>query len=98
LKYLLYLDVALAALGLAMSLSMGYVALVYALYLHASPKIGEGVPSVMAITACFLVLTIVAGAAAFGVWRSRTWRWPVQGALFVLLPMLFFVVRAHLQP
>ncbi|MDI3260980.1 MAG: hypothetical protein QJR02_14935 [Sinobacteraceae bacterium] len=97
-KYLLMLDLALAAFGLALSLSMGYVALVYGLYSQAMPSIVAGAGRVLTVTACFLALTCAAGVAAYGVWRRRAWRWPMQLAFIALLPVLLFVVRAQLKP
>lgn len=96
-RYLLYLDLALAAFGAVMTIAVGFVALVYTLYLHSSPRLGAGLPGVLSITGCFVALMLIAGGAGWGLWRRRAWHWWVQAALAVALPFLYLTVYANLQ-
>lgn len=96
-RYLLYFDVALAAFGAVMTIAVGFVALVYALYLHSSPRLGAGLPGILTITACFVVLMLIAGGATWGLWHRRPWHWWVQAALAVTLPLLYLTIYANLR-
>jgi hypothetical protein len=96
-KYLLILDAALAAMGAAMTLAVSYVCLIYGLYQNAEPKIRQGFPNLLVVSACFLALALVGGWATYGVWKRRRWLWLGQAALFVLLPCLYLICRDRLQ-
>jgi hypothetical protein len=96
-KYLIYLDAALAAFGAVMSVTVGFVALAFGLYLDAGPKIRAGLGGVLAITGCFVVLSLIAGAAGWGLWRGRAWHWLAQGLLVLALPYLYLSIYANLQ-
>jgi hypothetical protein len=95
-KYLLYLDAALAALGAAMSLCIGYVSLVYLLYRDAAPEMRNGLQPVLVVCACCLVLALVGGAAWYGLWKRHAWHWAAQAALAVFLPCAFLAIHAEL--
>ncbi|MDR3419115.1 MAG: hypothetical protein P4L83_23310 [Nevskia sp.] len=95
-KYLLYLDAALTALGVAMSVSIGFVCLVYALHLGES-QFRNSFSNLLAISACFVTLAVVAGCATYALWKRRRWNWAAQGALAALLPTLYLIVRARLD-
>jgi hypothetical protein len=95
-RYLLYLDAALAALGAAMSLCISYVCLVYVLYRDAAPEMRSGLHPVLVVAACCLALALVAGAAAYGLWRRRAWHWAAQAALAAFLPCAFLAIHAEL--
>jgi hypothetical protein len=97
LKYLLYLDAALAALGVAMTAAVSYVCLVFGLYQDAEPAIRRGFPGLLIVSACFLALALIAGAATWGLAKRRRWNWWAQGVLGVSLPVLFLIVYSHLQ-
>ena len=96
-KYLLVLDAALAALGAAMTVAVSYVCLVFGLYQNTEPKLRQGFPNLLVVSACFLALALVAGWATYGTWKRRRWLWLAQTALLVLLPCLYFICRDRLQ-
>ncbi len=96
-KYLLYVDVALAALGTAMTVSVSYVCLVFGIYRSSEPGMRQGFPSLLIVSACFLALALSAGAASYGLIKHRRWNWPAQAVLAALLPTLFFIVYANLK-
>jgi hypothetical protein len=97
LKYLLYFDAALAALGVAMTVAVSYVCLVFGLYQHAEPAIRRGFPSLLVVSACFLALALIAGTATWGMWKRRRWNWWAQGLLGLALPVLFLITYSRLQ-
>ncbi len=96
-KYLLYVDAALAALGAAMTVAISYVCLVFGIYRNTSSEIHQGLPGLLIVSACFLILALVAGAATYGLVKRRAWHWPAQALLAVLLPVLYLVVYANLK-
>ncbi len=96
-KYLLVLDAALAALGAAMTVAVSYVCLVFALYRGSEPAIQRGFPGLLVVSACFLALALIAGAATYGLWKRRRWNWPAQIALALAVPCLFLIVYSRLQ-
>ena len=96
-KYLLYVDAALAALGAAMTVSISYVCLVYGIYQSSEPGMHRGFPSLLIVSASFLALTVSAGAATYGLLKRRYWNWPAQAVLAVLLPVLYLIVYANLK-
>ena len=96
-KYLLYLDAALAALGVAMTVAVSYVCLVYGLYQDTEPAIRRGFPGLLVVSGCFLALALIAGAATWGLLKRRRWNWAAQAVLGVAVPVLFLVVYSRLQ-
>jgi multisubunit Na+/H+ antiporter MnhB subunit len=97
LKYLLYFDAALAALGAAMTAAVSYVCLVFGLYQNTEPAIRRGFPGLLVVSACFLALALIAGTATWGMWKRRAWNWWAQGVLGVSLPVLYLIAYSHLQ-
>jgi hypothetical protein len=95
-KYLLYLDAALAALGVAMSLCIGYVALVFVIYRDAAPDMRNGLHPVLVVAACCLALALIGSAAWYGLWKRHAWHWAAQLALVVLLPCAGLLIRTEL--
>jgi len=96
-KYLLYVDAALAALGAAMTVSISYVCLVYGIYQSSEPAMHQGFPSLLIVSASFLALTVSAGVATYGLLKRRHWNWPAQAVLAVLVPVLYLIVYANLK-
>lgn len=96
-KYLLWFDAVLAAVGGVMMISVGFVGGVFWLYLDASPKTRSGLPSVAIITACFAALFGIALAAFFGLRRARSWHWVAQSLLVLSLPLIYELIIAQLQ-
>ncbi len=90
-KYLLGFDLVMAALGAAMTVAVGYVALTFAVY-SGDVRMRTGLPSVATITACFAVLRLPGRIPGWGLWKRRGWHWIGQGLLVVSLPLLFAVV------
>jgi predicted tellurium resistance membrane protein TerC len=97
LKYLLWADAVLAAVGATMTIAVGFVALVFSLYIDASPITRQGLSGVLIITSCFAVLFVVAVAATLGVKRARNWHWPLQALLALSLPLMWTIVTAQLR-
>ncbi len=96
-RYLLIVDLTLTAFGAAMSLAVGFVALVFTLNRDSSPKMEAGLPGVLIITACFIALFVVAGLAGLLLRRGLRWHWAAQTLLAVTLPVLWQTVFTHLQ-
>jgi hypothetical protein len=96
-KYLLYVDAALAALGVAMTVSISYVCLVYGIFQHSEPSMRAGFPSLLVVSACFLALAVAGSCATYGLWKRRSWNWKAQTALGILLPVLYLIVDFNLK-
>lgn len=96
-RYLLYLDAALAALGAAMTVAVSYVCLVFALYKSSEPAMQRGFPGLLTVSGCFLALWVIAGFATYGSWKQRRWNWAAQGVLALAVPVLFLIVYSRLQ-
>jgi len=96
-RYLLILDFTLAAFGAAMAVAVGFVALVFTIYRHESERLQAGLPSVLAITACFVGLLLIAGTAGWLLRKRQRWHWPVQALLALSLPVFWQIIIAHLQ-
>ncbi len=94
-RYLLFLDVALAALGATITVVMGFVVLVMYLNYDALPSISRDLPKVEVVTVCAVFLGLLSGMPAYGLWRRRRWWWAAQAVLLISLPVLAAVVRAH---
>ena len=95
-KYLLYADVVVTAFGAVMTVVLGVVCLLFAVYHDAAPMIDRDLPSLLLVTVAFAVLMGAAGAATIGVYRRRRWLWWAQAGLVVLIPLIVGVVRAGL--
>lgn len=95
-KILLWVEIALASLGLAMTLSMGYVTIAYAIYSSSEPSMKAGLPGILTITVSFLLLTAFAGVACWALWKQRSWQWLSHGLLALSVPLLFKLVYANL--
>ena len=96
-KYLLWIDAVLAAVGGVMTIAVGFVALVFSLFINASPITRQGLPSVLVITGCFALLFILSAAATVGVRRARGWHWPLQALLVLSLPLIWTIVTGQLR-
>jgi FtsH-binding integral membrane protein len=96
-KYLLYLDAALAALGVAMTLPMGFVCLVYSLMPDAQPGMRQSIPNLLVLSLCFVALAVSGGLATYGLSNKRGWNWAAQMVLAVVVAGLFLIVPARLQ-
>jgi hypothetical protein len=95
-KYLLGFDIVMAALGAAMTIAVGYVALTFAVYSSADVRMQTGLPGVLTITACFALLTVLGGVAAWALWKRKNWHWIGQGVLVIAMPLLYAVVYSRL--
>lgn len=96
-RYLLILDLVLAALGGAMTIAVGFVALVYVVYGPTTPRMAAGLPGVATITACFLALGLLGLLAGVLLYRRKSFHWAAQFALFAALPLLAQIVLTHLR-
>lgn len=96
-KVLLYFNAVLAAFGAVMTVVLGVVCLLFGLYRDAAPQIGRGFPSLLLVTAAFVLLMAASGTATVGVWRRRRWFWLAQAALIVLIPVAAGMVWSGVQ-
>ena len=100
-RYLLILDLTLAALGAAMTIGVGFVALVYLVYGHTYARMQAGLSGVSIMTGCFFTLFLLALLAGLLLKRrnrwSWPWHWPAQVLLFGALPLLWQTVLVHLR-
>ena len=96
-KALLVLDLVLAALGGAMTLGVGFVALVYLVYGHTSVRMANALPGVSVVTGCFLMLALLGLLAGVLLRKRKPLHWAAQFALFGSIPFLWQIVIAHLQ-
>jgi len=96
-KYVLYLDAALLALGAVMAVTLAVVCLLFAVYYDVSLEIRRDLSSLVVVTAAFAGLTVVAAAATWSVWKQRRWRWPAQAALVAAVPLIARVVEAAIS-
>jgi hypothetical protein len=95
-KYLFGFDLVMAALGAAMTIAVGYVALTFAVYSSSDIRMQAGLPGVLKITACFALLTLLGGIPAWALWKQRRWHWIGQALLLIALPLLYQLVYANL--
>jgi hypothetical protein len=67
------------------ALTLGAVCVMYMFYLDELPRLRQEWHLVSSVTLVFTVLTVIAGAAFWGQWRQRAWRWPAEAVLLVAL-------------
>lgn len=96
-RYLLVADLVLAAFGAAMTIAVGFVALIFAIYRNESAKMAATFPDVMTITGCFITLTLLAGSAALLLRRQQSLHWLFQLLTAASIPYFFPIVIRHLQ-
>lgn len=97
LRFLLIVDLSLAAFGAALTIAIGFVALVFTIYQDASAKIAAGLPNILTLTACFVALMLLAGAAGWLLRAKKPVHWLAQGVLAVALPILWQLVFKTVQ-
>lgn len=97
LRYLLIVDLSLAAFGAALTIAIGFVALVFTIYQNASAKIAAGLPNILTLTACFIALMLLAGAAGWMLKAKKPSHWVAQIVLAVSLPVLWQIIFKTLQ-
>lgn len=96
-RYLLIADFALAAFGASLTVAVGFVALVFTIYRDASLKIAAGLPAILTMTACFVALTVIAGAAGWLLKARKPAHWAAQVVLALSLPVLWQIVFTTLR-
>lgn len=74
-RYLLIVNAALFTLMLTLASVLAVVCLLYAFNAGLSPRIAAELPLLIATTLTFSLLTVVLGAAFWGLWRDHSWRW-----------------------
>lgn len=95
-RYLLILDFTLAAFGAAMTIGVGFVAAVYLIYGHTSPRMEAALPGILVITGCFVALCVLGLLAAVLLRRQKALHWAAQLILFGSLPLLWQTVLARI--
>ena len=96
-RYLLIVDLSLAAFGAALTIAIGFVALVFTIYQDASAKIAAGLPAILTLTACFVVLMLLAGTASLLLRARKPAHWVAQVVLAVSIPVLWQIVFSTLR-
>jgi hypothetical protein len=96
-KALQIFNAVMLALCVTFALTLGVVALIYAIYLDASPRMRAEWPTVAAVTAVFWGLSVFTGLSFWAQRRKLAWRWPAQvasvGALAVGALLLMNVLQ-----
>lgn len=86
------------ALCVTFAATLGVVALIYLIYLDASPRMRAEWPTVAVVTGVFWALSVVTGLALWAQRRALAWRWPAQivsvGALVAGAFTLMNVLRS----
>lgn len=96
-KYLLYADIVVLILAAVMTVTLGVVCLLFALYSGTAPEVARGLPGLIRVTLAFVVLAAAAAAASWGVVRRRR-LWPaLQGLLLLSLPLVVALIRTGLN-
>ncbi len=95
-KYLLYADAVLLAVGVAMTVTLSVVCLLFAIYSGASPEITRGLPTLIFLTVAFSALTIFSGAAWQGIRRDARWKWLSQTTLAAAVPIIGILIIRRL--
>lgn len=80
-KSLQIFNAVMLALAAAFAVTMGVVALIYAVYLGSEPRLQEDWPAVLAVTEVFGALTVMAALTFHAQRRSKSWRWIAQGMM-----------------
>ena len=96
-RYLLIVDLSLAAFGAALTLAIGFVALVFTIYQDASAKIAAGLPAILTLTACFIALMVFAGIASLLLRAKKPTHWVAQVVLAIAIPVLWQIVFSTLR-
>lgn len=93
-KYLQILNAVFAALGATFMVTLGVVAIMYAFYLDAYPRLRGDFEVVLQLTAIFAIAFAVSGLTTLAV--HRRWRgwWIWQLANFPVLGVVALVVAA----
>ena len=68
------------ALSLTFAVTLGVVALIYAIYLDASPRMRAEWPTVALVTGVFWALSAITGLTFWAQRRVLAWRWLAQAA------------------
>ncbi|MGB0218706.1 MAG: hypothetical protein ACPGJF_05170 [Sinimarinibacterium flocculans] len=66
------------ALCVTFAVTLGVVALIYAVYLDVSPRMRAEWPTVAVVTGVFWGLSAITGLAFWAQRRTLAWRWPAQ--------------------
>ncbi|AXQ29029.1 hypothetical protein D0B54_10170 [Solimonas sp. K1W22B-7] len=69
------------ATAAAFAATMGAVAIMYAVYLDAEPRLREDWAAVMTTVIVFVVLMLLSGLAFHAHRRDKSWRWPAEALL-----------------
>ncbi len=96
-KGLQILNAVVLALCLTLALTLGVVALIYAVHLDTSPRLQAEWPTVARVTSVFWVLSIITGLTFWAQHRRLSWRWPAQISSAVALAMGAFALMRVLQ-
>ena len=79
-----------------MTLLLAVVCLLYAIYLDASPKMREELPTLVAATGLFGLLALLSAGAFWGLQRAAAWRWAAQCAMWTAVVVSVFVMQRAL--
>ncbi len=82
-NFLRWWTVGLTLLGMAMTLNLFIVCLLYWIYLDAAPEMREEFPAVIDSTLLFMALAFIGALAVIPIFRRNRWLWPSQALLAV---------------
>lgn len=92
-KYLQLLNWALLVAGALMSLVLGVVTLMMAIYRDQAAQVGGSFGGVAVTTGAFTLFALVAALTVWSMRRGFAWRWLAQAGLFAALFMLVQFLR-----
>ena len=96
-KALQILNAVVFALCVTLAVTLGVVALIYAVHLESSPRLQAEWPTVARVTTVFWVLSGVTGLAFWAQHRRLAWRWPAQASSVVALMLGAFALLRVLR-
>lgn len=92
-RYLRILNWAMLVAGTMMSLVLGVVTLLMAIYRERAAEVGGDFAAVAATAAVFAVFALAAALTVWSMHRGFAWRWVAQGGLVAVLVMLVQFLR-----
>lgn len=78
-RYLFFLEIAIAVLGASMVIGVGVSALLLAWHADASPEYPAQVRVLLGLTLSYLAATLATGVGAWAIHRKYRWQWLVHG-------------------
>lgn len=93
-RYLLLVQLAMAALFAVMAVIMGVVLLSYAIYIDADPRMARDLPFLTQVAAWFVATGLVFAAGSWSQWRGHWTRWLLWIPQLTVLLALVGMIRS----